>query len=110
MMKPADKIPVACPHCSKQLGVEAVSKLMDESRFSFTMKPQEGEFLSAKSVGGIIENLGAMMDETGKAMGVKSHTVVESVAYEEGGTIKVNFLITRLERGEKLVRSDADAA
>lgn len=92
-----------CPHCHKPLGIEAVSRLMGESRFSFTMQPQPGEFLSAETVGGCIENLGKLMDASGEALGVKSRTVVEGMSYAEDGKITVNFLITRLAYGEQAV-------
>jgi hypothetical protein len=96
MTKPTEELDANCPHCHKPLGIEAVSKLMKASRFSFTMKPQPGEFLAAATVGGCIESLGELMDASGEAMGVKSRTIVDGMSYGEDGTIKVEFLITRV--------------
>lgn len=87
---------VNCPHCYKPIGMAAVSALMDQSRFSFVMKPKDGELLGADTVGGCIQNLGELMDAGAEAYGAKSRTVVEGIEYAEDGTITVNFLITRI--------------
>ena len=86
---------VNCPHCDKPIGIDAVSELLGQSRFSFTIKPEPGNMLSAKAVGGCIENLGELMDASAEAFGAKSLTVVEGMDYAEDGTITVKFLITR---------------
>ena len=94
----ADDPNTLCPHCQKPLGIEAVSKLMSESRFSFTMQPKEGELLSAGTVGGCIEDIAKLMDASAKDFGAKSRTVVEAISSEPDGTIKVDFLITRVAK------------
>lgn len=86
-----------CPHCGKMIGVEAVTKIMAESRMSFTMNPEPGSFMSTKAVGGSIEQIGKMLDACGRELGVKSKTMVEHITCADGA-ITVHLLITRADK------------
>lgn len=83
----ADNSPL-CPHCSKPLGLELVSNFSGLSRMSFVLSPQPGEFMTARTVGGALENLDKLHAAIAKEMGHKVTTTVHNVTCESG---KITF-------------------
>ncbi len=96
----SDTTTLRCPHCAQEIGGQAVSRLMDNSRMSFSITPQEGELLTARNVGSAIEQMDRLLTAIGKDMGVKTVVGVECVSFEKGA-ITINLLLARHELGLK---------
>lgn len=97
----ADPADIKCPKCGEPLGLKLTARLMNESRMSFVLKPHPGELLSARNVGGIIEQMEKLLVAIGKEMGAKTAVLVEGITSEEGA-ITVNLLLTRL--GKEIIQ------
>lgn len=85
---------ICCPHCGEKLNVEISSKLMESSRMSFAIRPNKGELLSARNVGGAIEQMDKLLAAIGREMGVKTAVLVEGMNFNEGA-VTVELLVTR---------------
>ena len=85
---------LACPTCGAALGLETVTKLMNESRVSFVITPHPGEFLQAKTVGGTIAEFAKILTAEDADLGVTTTVVVESVSSSDG-EVTVRFLLCR---------------
>jgi hypothetical protein len=92
MMATPDNI--CCPHCGEALGFQITSRLMDSSRLSFAIHPNKGELLSARNVGGAIEQMEKLLVACGKDLGVKTAVLVEGINFNEG-SVTVDLLVTR---------------
>ena len=91
---------ICCPKCGEKLSFAVTSQLMNESRMSFEISPNPGELLSARNVGGCIENLDKLLTSIGKDMGAKTTVLIENVSSTEG-KIKVDLLLARHKPGVK---------
>lgn len=85
---------LTCPHCSKKLGLEVTSKLMNESRVSFVMTPHPGELLQAKTVGGSIAEIAKIMIANDRDLGCRTTVLVEGISCKDG-EITARFLLCR---------------
>lgn len=85
---------IKCPKCGEPLGLNLTAKLMNESRMAFVVKPADGELLTARNIGGAIEQMDRLLVAIGKDMGAKTAVLVESVTSEQGA-VTVNLLLTR---------------
>ena len=89
---------VHCPKCGEKLAYSVVSKLMEDSRITFSMAPHKGELLSAENVGGSIQEISKLLIACGDDMGVKTGVVVSGIKFDDG-KIEVEMIITRHEKG-----------
>jgi hypothetical protein len=102
MSEGAEKVidPVKCPHCGGELGFAVMSKLMDESRMSFSLHPHPGELLNARSVGGAIEAMDKLLTAIGKDLDAKVAVLIEGLSYNNG-SIQIDLLVARHDPGVK---------
>jgi hypothetical protein len=91
---------VKCPHCGEPLGFQMTTKLMSDSRMSFVIHPNEGELLSARTVGDSISSMEKLLVAVGKDLGVKTNVLVEGLQWTDGA-VKVDMLVARHEPGLK---------
>ena len=89
---------ISCPHCNEPLGLNIVNRLTAQSRVKFAISPKDGQLLSAKTVGGTLEQMEKLLVSMGKDMGVRTSVSVESVECDKGA-VTFNLLIGRLEKG-----------
>lgn len=85
---------ICCPKCGEHLSFEVTSELMDRSRMTFKISPNKGELLSARNVGGAIEQMDKLLVSIGKDMGAKTAVLIEGITTTEG-SVEVNLLVTR---------------
>lgn len=83
-----------CPHCGGTLGFEVATKLMSESRVSFSLHPHEGEHLSASTVGLSIDNISSLLKAVGDDLGIKTDVLVSGMQYLDGG-VTVDLIVAR---------------
>lgn len=88
---------IKCPECGAAIGVELVSKAMEDSRVSFSLQPHSGEMLSAGNVGKALAAMEGIFVAIGKELGVKTTVSVEGIEFADGG-VKFNLLLARHER------------
>lgn len=101
--KMAEKIAgsgIKCPKCGEQMGLSMVSKLLDTSRMSFSISPHEGELLSARNVGGALEQMEHLLVSIGKDMGVRTSVLLEGMS-SENGSVTFNLILGRHAAGVK---------
>ncbi|WP_130229318.1 hypothetical protein [Bradyrhizobium sp. Leo121] len=67
---------------------------------SFTIHPNPGELLSARTVGDSITNMEKLLAAVGKEMGVKTNVLVGGLEWNEG-CVKVDMIVARHEPGIK---------
>ena len=96
---------VKCPNCGTAIGLDLVSKAMENSRVSFSLQPHPGELLSAAAVGKALAAMEGLFVAVGKELGVKTTVNVEGIEFADGG-VKFNLLLARHEgsvgkRGQK---------
>lgn len=105
-----DAVPenLKCPHCQKEIGIELTTRLMSNSRMSFTIHPHEGELLSARTVGDSISNMEKLLNAVGKELGAKTAVMIEGLQWTNG-SVKIDFLLTRHEAGVKKRPADVAA-
>lgn len=96
--KMASRPDIACPHCGEKLAFEVAAKAMDSSKMSFTITPHDGELLSAKTVGGSIENVSKLLVSVGKAMDANVHVLVNGLHYN-AGSVTIDLLVARNDKG-----------
>lgn len=89
------KEPLKCPHCNGDLGLEVTAKLKAESQMVFRFSPHPGELMTAKNVGGAIEDFGNLLKACGRDAGVPTEVLVERIETSETGEISVHVLIAR---------------
>lgn len=85
---------ICCPHCGEKLSVEVASKMMDSSRVRFVLHPNKDELLSARTVGGSIEQMEKLLVACGKEAGVRTAVLVEGISFDDG-SVTVSLLVTR---------------
>lgn len=88
---------IKCPACGAAIGVEVVSKAMENSRVSFSLQPHPGEFLSAGTVGKALAAMEDIFVAVGKELGVKTTLNVEGIECVDGA-VKFNLMLARHER------------
>lgn len=96
--EPEPPKPTPCPHCGKDIGLEMVARLKSQSRMSFTFHPHPGELMSARTIGGSLENLEKLLVAVGRELGVKTQVLVEGVSSIDG-SITIDLLLARHEPG-----------
>ena len=74
--------PLACPKCGEPLGFNLVSKVKDQHRYAFALKPGDGLF-NTKTVGEVITQIGQLGNAIAKDIGVKAQTLVEKIETAE---------------------------
>jgi hypothetical protein len=94
----ATKPDISCPHCGEKLAFEVAAQAMENSKMSFTITPHEGELLGAKTVGGSIENVAALLVSVGKSMDANVQVLVNGLHYN-AGAVTVDLLVARSEKG-----------
>lgn len=67
---------------------------------SFAVHPQDGELLSAKTVGGTLAQLDKLLTAIGKDLGVKTTVLVNGVSFDKG-SVTVDLLVARHEQKPK---------
>lgn len=92
--------PTKCPNCGHSLSYEVMTKIMDDSRVSFSLHPHEGELLSAKTVGGALENIEGLFVSVGKELGAKTSCLVEDIQFDRG-SVTIKLLLARHDPGIK---------
>ena len=90
-----------CPHCGEELGLEVVSRALEDSRMSFSLTPKEGSLMMADTIGGTLVSMAKMLQAVGKELGVKTKVLVEKVTGEADGTVKFDLLISRFDKAKK---------
>lgn len=93
MTSPARDGEAVCPHCSEPINIKTLAALANDARFAFIIKPAPGQLMSAKAVGGTIAQMSKLYDAIAKDLGQKVHLLIEKIATDDDGTIRVGFLI-----------------
>ena len=93
--------PMRCGKCGEPVAAEAVSKLMNESRMSFSIAPHPGELMNAENVGGSLTQMGKLLRSIGRDMGAQTNVLVENVSTDDDGKITFKLLLARHEPGVK---------
>ena len=88
-----------CPHCDKPLGLELVSRSMDESRLVLALSPHPGEHLSARHVGGMLREMDALLVAIGRDLGHQTHVAIDRITTAQDGTISAHLIVSRHESG-----------
>lgn len=86
---------ITCPKCGTPLGFNVVAKLKEESRLQFKLSPAPNEMLSAKNVGGAIEQMATLLKSCARDQKVTVEVLVDRIETNEDGEITVGMLIAR---------------
>jgi len=90
----SDASPV-CPHCHEPLTFETVVEIKNQSRIKFSISPNPGELMTAKTIGGSLTNLESLLKEIGRGLKAPTEIMVEKIDTDEAGTIVFHLLIAR---------------
>src|SRR3990167_207613 len=83
-----------CHKCGEKIRADLVSGVAEQSLMKFRISPHPGEFISARTVGGVIENLDKLLTAVGKDLGVKTQVLVKNVSSKKGEII-FDILVAR---------------
>ncbi|MBP2301548.1 hypothetical protein [Azospirillum picis] len=97
----------ACPKCHEELDGELIAQMTEKSIVGFRVVPNEGELLTAETVGGAIANMQKLLSAVSKEVGISTTVLVKSVATDEAGAVDVQLLVMRLAKGVRKSRGAA---
>lgn len=84
----------SCPNCG--VGLEVGALLDGDSRLSFEITPADNQMLTARGIGGMIENAAKLFQAIGKDMRIRTEVYVESIACDPAThAVTVGFYIAR---------------
>jgi hypothetical protein len=74
-----------CPKCGEPFSLQMVAKASDECRMRFSLNSDDGHLLSAKTIGGCLEQVFKLNAAVGKDVGYNCITLVEKIEPQENG-------------------------
>lgn len=77
------------------LSLEFMAKIPNETRLSFRITPKEGERVQARTLGGVIEHFGKLLEAVGKDMDARVIALIDSIETLPDGALQTNYLIVR---------------
>lgn len=84
-----------CPGCGKEIQLAVLD--LEEYRVSMVIK-HEGDFMQAKTIGGVMVNMDKMLQESAKVSGHKAYIAFDGMERKEN-EITIHFLIMPKAKG-----------
>lgn len=89
-----------CPQCGHKANLELSAVLPSESKVSIVVQPLPDQMMSAKAIGGVLENFHKLQAAVARQIGVKCDTLIEHVSMENGA-IRFDFRVLNVQPPRK---------